>query len=559
MPSRRGILAGCFILVPNEMTDREKAESEPPLHQGSSVPVVGYGRLVLLLCAVALGAYHIFASAVMYPVPGGDAAVFMPAAINLKAGHGLTNPLWEVEPDPTGQHRYLDHPALFQMVVSACMWKSETGNAFIIPAIFDALTLLLYAALLSTAEFARRLIASIPGLAVLISSLVALAFVIFTDSVGRPEALSTLILSLAIGVVAWLPRNCWPVFLGFAIGTAAAIHPVHGIFIACLAGMVLLRTARLLRALCEMMLAAAVALSLFWVLLHLSPYPVLETLQAVARHAAIANDAEYKISTLSAFYLKLAPWSGLYLLGLSLVLVCCGIYFWRSAEDRIMRSAQIGALLLTAFVFCYFSIRRPSASYYLMMLAPVFAAGTLYLLDVRPGRRGGRLAALPLGISAAFFGIFSLFLARDFALFVSYRTDGVSFADARKDFSDLAHLTGQVISVSESFWVLADHFEQIRIVERGTASGDLMVLQQTQRGLLSPPVIPGYRLLSQHFVSHPPRLFGLPIARTMPGYSFAVFAREASSGEKAVIPGLAKHNQFPLAAGRRHCGMGYGS
>ena len=53
-----------------------------------------------------------------------------------------------------------------------------------------------------------------------------------------------------------------------------------------------------------------------------------------------------------------------------------------------------------------------------------------------------------------------------------------------------------------------------------------MVLQQTQRGSLSPPVIPGYRLLSQRFISHPPKWFGLPIARTMPGYSFAVFARE---------------------------------
>ncbi len=138
------------------MTDREKVESGTLLNPGSSAPAFGYRRLVLLLCAVALGAYHIFASADMYPVPGGDAAVFMPAAINLKAGRGLTNSLWEAEPDPTGQHRYLDHPALFQLVVSACMWKSETRNAFIVGAIFDALTLALYAAILGKARFARR-------------------------------------------------------------------------------------------------------------------------------------------------------------------------------------------------------------------------------------------------------------------------------------------------------------------------------------------------------------------------------------------------------------------
>jgi hypothetical protein len=217
-------------------------------------------------------------------------------------------------------------------------------------------------------------------------------------------------------------------------------------------------------------------------------------------------------------------------------------------------------LLVTIFAFCFFSIRRPTASYYLIMLSPAFVAGALYLMDARSSRRGGRSMTLPLGIATAFFSTFTICLARDVALFVDYRAEGVSFAEAQKEFDQLVHSTGQVVSVSESFWVLADHFEQIRIVERGAVSGDLMVLQQTQRGSLSPPVIPGYRLLSQHFVSHPPKLFGLPIARTMPGYSFAVFAREASSGEKAVIPGLAKvPNQFPLAAGRLHCGMGYGS
>lgn len=530
------------------------------MNHGSSTPAFGYRRLILLSCAVALGAYHIFASASMYPVPGGDAAVFMPAAINLKAGRGLTNPLWEVYPDPTGQHRYLEHPSLFQMVVSGCMWKSETRNAFIVLAIFDALTLTLYAAFLCTAKFTRTLMASVGGLIVLVASLFALAFLIFINPSGRPEALSALILSLGMAAVTWLPRRSWPVCLGIAIGVAAAIHPTHGIFIACLVGMVFLLTASVPQAIRNALFAAAIAAPLFWVLLSLSPYPVGETLHAVSRHAAFANAPDYRLSTMATYYLRLAPWSGLYLLGLSLALVWCGLYFWRSAEDRMTRSARLAGVLLTAFAFWFFSVRRPNASYYLMMLAPAIAAGALYLFAARRGADVRRWPALPLWILAAFFGIFSLGLARDVALFVDYRTDGVSFADAQRDFDHLVHSTARVISVSESFWVLTDEFERIRIVERGTASGDLMVLQQTQRGSLTPPVIPGYRLLSQRFISHPPRLFGLPIARTMPGYAFAVFAREGSSGEKVVIPGLAKMpNQFSPAAGRLHSCLGYGS
>ena len=132
---------------------------------------------------------------------------------------------------------------------------------------------------------------------------------------------------------------------------------------------------------------------------------------------------------------------------------------------------------------------------------------------------------------AAFFGIFSLCLARDVALFVDYRTTGVSFTECPEGLSPFAELDRSGDFRLESLWVMADEFDRITIAERGIASGDLMVLQQTQRGSLSPPVIHGYRLLSQNFVAHPPTCFGLPIARTTPGYSFAVFAREGAPEE----------------------------
>jgi hypothetical protein len=506
-------------------------ESDEPVNNGSSAPSFGYRRFVLLLCAVALGAYHIFASTLMYPVPGGDATVFMPAAINLKAGRGLTNPLWEMYPDPTGQHRYLEHPPLFQMVVSACMWKSETKNSFLVLAIFNALTLTLYAAFLCTAKFVRKVIASAAGFVALVLSLFALAFVIFINA-GRPEALSTLILSLGIGVATWLPQKYWPVCFGIAIGVVAAIHPAHGIFIACLVVVVFFHTATIPQAMRKMTLAAVIALPLFWILLALSPYPVWETLRAIFRHAAIANAPDEEI-TVAAFYLRLAPWSGLYLLGLSLVLIWGGIYSWRGGKDRVSSSARLATLLLTAFVFWFFSIRRANAGYYLMMLAPALATVAFYLIDVRR-ILARRLPSFPFWIAAAFFTVFSLCLARDIALFADYRTEGVSFADAQKEFDELARSTDKVISVSESFWVLASDFDRICVVERGIPSGDLMVLQQTQRGLLSPPVISGYRLLSHRFISHPPKWFGLPIARTMPGYGFAVFAREVAENRPPV-------------------------
>ena len=53
------------------------------------------------------------------------------------------------------------------------------GTAFIVLAIFNALTLTLYAAVLCTAKFARELIGSSAGFILLAASLFALAFLIF--------------------------------------------------------------------------------------------------------------------------------------------------------------------------------------------------------------------------------------------------------------------------------------------------------------------------------------------------------------------------------------------
>src|ERR1700680_181581 len=162
----------------------------------SSEARLTYRRATLILCAAALGAYHLVAAQVMYPVPGGDAVVFMPPAINLKAGHGLTNSLWNLNPDPTGQDRFYEHPPLFQLAVSACMWQAEAQNAFMVLAIFNVLTVWIYVAFLCSAKIAGKLIVSSRRFGLLLLSLFALAFLVFNSSEGRPEGLSTLLLTL---------------------------------------------------------------------------------------------------------------------------------------------------------------------------------------------------------------------------------------------------------------------------------------------------------------------------------------------------------------------------
>ncbi|MBA3684523.1 MAG: hypothetical protein H0W72_04700 [Planctomycetes bacterium] len=56
----------------------------------------------------------------------------------------------------------------------------------------------------------------------------------------------------------------------------------------------------------------------------------------------------------------------------------------------------------------------------------------------------------------------------------------------------------------------------------------VVVAQQAFRSAPRPRAIPGYRLVHDGFSNAEPRLFRLGIARTLPGYGFAVYIREAA-------------------------------
>ena len=459
----------------------------------------------------------------MHPVPGGDAVVFLPAAINLKAGQGLTNQLWTYQPDPLGKHRFYEHPPLFQQAVSICMWRAETRNAFVVLAIFNVLSLWIYAAFLCMAKVDGRLVVASRRFGLVVMSVFALAFLVFDSSLGRPESLSTLLLCTGVGLIAWL-RQRWQVLVfGALIGATGATHPAHGVLVACIALIILVLRKDLVPAIRDAIIAAVIALGLFWFLLSLGPYGVGETLHALSSHGAYSYAPNYQIVT---FYFKLAPWAGAYLVGIALLIGFFGFYIWKLTQSIPLLWIRFAALALTAVAFWFFSIHSANKSFYLIMLGPAMAAGSIYLFKTSNGLIPGWLRTSAVSMSYLLGLLLAAFLARDIALFVNYTIRGVSYADAQNELRKLEASKTPPIFVSESLWVLADNFDRIKIVERGTGAGDVMVVQQNGRQSLTPPKIPGYHAVLDRFISYRPTLFGLPLGRTMPGYAFEVYESE---------------------------------
>jgi hypothetical protein len=95
----------------------------------------------------------------------------------------------------------------------------------------------------------------------------------------------------------------------------------------------------------------------------------------------------------------------------------------------------------------------------------------------------------------------------------------------------LAGIRAQVpgpIGLSPGLFSITERYDQtlVRHVHRLTNEADTILLQQVNRSELEPPPLDGFRCTENHFIPEPPRLFGIPLARTAPGYNFAVYRRE---------------------------------
>src|SRR5262245_31970462 len=135
-----------------------------------------------------------------YPAPSTDAPSFLASAINHALGRGLVNPFYPqiAFGDPTGLHRHVYYPPAFPLVVSALMPSPTPRGAFLAVALLRGASVLLAALLLL--RLARRAgRAPGPDLTLIASlSLCGLA-THWLPTVGRPEALATLLVLAAVG------------------------------------------------------------------------------------------------------------------------------------------------------------------------------------------------------------------------------------------------------------------------------------------------------------------------------------------------------------------------
>ena len=463
-----------------------------------------------------------------YPAFFGDAPVFIPTAIQLAAGEGWANDIYT----------YLYPAPLFPMVVSWLMPEPVPQDAFLVLSVFSALNVLLCgAAFYKAAVWDGRALKWYDTLLV-VASLGGMATWL-TPGSGRPEIFASLL--LLIGVVAFLYWNVrWPdlwlwLLFGVLLSLMTASNPNGAVLFALL---ILTFCSLLYQGKPWLRSTGAVfgvpSLALGALLLFYSA-EVVDMLSGVLWVAGRLLTPDYMIShsySISYYYIT-EPHAFCY--GFVLLFSLGGGVHLLYRKWENVASPKRSLFFLTLFLFFayYTAIRQPNRRYNLLLFASVFFALGIYYVSCLKAQgsirthvtRGGYLLLVIL--TAAGF-------VRDVAMFPVYLRHGMSLEQARVEFErmDLFGRAEEEVLTAGPMWTLSEQYDRMRYCTDPDYCGKeskWFVMQQQLSGRKRPPdSVDDYKLKRDFFAPVIPRLFGVKLANSMRGYSFAVYRKEES-------------------------------
>jgi hypothetical protein len=470
-----------------------------------------------------------------YPTPGTDAPSFLATAIDCRLGRGLVNPFYPqmAFADPTGAHRFVYYPPLFPLTVAGLMRGATPADAFLGVALLRAASIFLSCVLLlRVAQRGER------GLATSTTALIVLALcglaTNWLPTLGRPEALATVLVIVgALGAVR-LRGPALVTFLGIVIGLVGATQPFGAVELVAVMGLAWSIREPTGVALGRTAAVGAVALAVFAAVLALSPHGLSETLLGMARAyphtpwAAPPGEEWWKpwlTARRSTFY---GP--------LFVVAVFCGAHLL--ARRGGVRSRPLFALFVLALALCLYlgSLTHHSRrNYNALLLSPIFFAVVVHWSAASRSwttrwARLGRAACMACVLLTAvgFLGYLAAF-----PWFVAHGRD---LDEARTEWRSVPFPPGARIVLMGNLWALSEDYDRMELLS-ATALGEAMrrhpvpvlALGQRREHRGAPPPLSGFVLLRDFFNPQwrPPPVL-VPFLEE--DYSFAVYVPAPPAG-----------------------------
>lgn len=462
-----------------------------------------------------------------FPVPGSDSAAFLPPAVQWRAGEGLRNPVSEFSRtlDPTGKARYVQYPPLFPLAVALLMLEPTGPSALRAVAWLSGLNIGLAGILLFRVLSSRERCDG-AALCMILLSVAGIATAGVAALGGRPEVLATtwslLLALLLIGRGLDLPRLALG---GVILGLLGATQPLAGLLMATVCAALISWRTRPRSAVLGTIALGCTSVAVFLLVLLASPNGLVPTLEGVIEHSRHAVLGRVSSASLWTYWIA-DPWLPAVALPFLLVIALSAgaisrLGFRPASPALFLVSAGAGALLVARNLW-----QAPEQSYNILFLAPLVVvanaglASALSASAVSPWFTA-RIAALANGALA-------MGWLRAMALAATYIIAGTPLEQGRLLFSESTRGIDR-IGVTASLWVLTEGYERLEVLALaampGAAQVDALLVQQNYSGAREAPELPGWHLSRDGFAREGPKLLGVPLGRTMPGYAFALYTR----------------------------------
>ncbi|MFZ5807472.1 MAG: hypothetical protein ACOY3I_09750 [Verrucomicrobiota bacterium] len=482
---------------------------------------------ILYFCAMLLiGASYLAWAASGYAMGEPDCLWFLPPAVSQHLGHGLYNFIHEPSHifDPAGQNRFLFYPPGFQLFLSAFLIEPTGLGALLTLASLNFLSLFLFAILI----YSLLSRASFTGYKFLLGLLSLLAFSTYLGGfrLGRPDFLATFYILLMIFIQRSTRAPLRAILSALLLGLIAFAHPVAALFTSALLGLDYAIRHPWKQTLMSLAGICGGGVAIFLIFMTASPHGWRDSFHGILLHAQNTMvDGTHHPFFKYAIMHTYATCYGLLFFAFLFVSVWM---LWKRRRDLVWkRGVFIFSCVFLLFCYRFVGIAWDRC-YNLWVIAPVILLALIVgLQKISENHRKHYAVALAVLLFLCSIGYLHTSL-----LFPYYLKYGYKYHDARKDFSQfLTENPLQIIGVSKSLWVLSEDYARMRSFGLNPAHlrsrPDWIVLQQ--RYMLvhtsEPPHFDGYTLVQHHFTSLKPKIFGLQLSSSMPGYFYAVYKK----------------------------------
>ncbi len=481
--------------------------------------------LYIILCTGIISCLMVVISAVyMFPIPGGDAVAFMPAAIRYSSGFGLDNPIYPLSFATDIKHlgRFCQYPPLFPWIVGFLMPSPTTKSAFLILGLFSSISICLFIILLiKTIKSVRS---SIKYDSAIIASIMIFSYAgMILPMSGRPELLASIfILALAI-IFAYSKNKINSIFIGIILGLLGATHiagTIISIVILLLASAYRFNSVKTLK---FILISILIGLGITLTIITFSPNGLIDTLIGIKQHSQLQltrND--------TGFFLILGYWifnDQYFLFG---PLIFCSLFFFMFKSIPVYQknnTTLISCLsfLILAYLFYFFGFRTAPTNYNFGLFQPIAYCLLLYNLFQNISQKQGKIRIYKILVSLMLL-ISLVSPIRQSFLFFDYLNSGKTYQNAKNQVQAIL-AEDKLIFFTASMWSLTENYDQIWPWGENfkkTNNTDKLLLQQEAR---LPHFLPknGRLILDWRYLKKP-LIFNFPLGNRPQGYGFSLWA-----------------------------------